>query len=70
MYHLPVFNDLFDFRQGIDVNAEIDGRPPILYAADYGQQEVIEYLVSKGANVNVSIIKDNLLYHNRQFFTQ
>jgi ankyrin repeat protein len=35
------------------VNEDVDGRPPILYAADYGQREVIEYLLSKGANVNV-----------------
>ena len=42
------------FSKGINVNDDIDGRPPILYAADYGQQEVIEYLVAKGADVNVS----------------
>ena len=31
-----------------------DGRYPIHFAADYGQTEVVEYLISKGANVNVS----------------
>lgn len=35
------------------MNEEIDGRPPILYAADYGQTDVIEYLISAGADVNV-----------------
>lgn len=41
--------------QDIDVNKDIDGRAPIHYAADYGQEDVIRYLVSKGANVNVSL---------------
>lgn len=26
------------------------------FAADYGQRDVIEYLISKGADVNVSIL--------------
>jgi len=39
-------------KKAIDVNDQIDGRPPILYAADYGQVDVIEYLISAGANVN------------------
>ena len=42
------------FSQGIDVNQEVDGRPLILYAADYGQVNMINYLLSKGANPNVS----------------
>lgn len=42
------------FSQGIDVNQEVDGRPLILYAADYGQVNIINYLLSKGANPNVS----------------
>lgn len=44
---------LFHLFQEIDVNKEIDGRPPLHYAADYGQGDVIQYLLSKGANVNV-----------------
>mgnify|MGYP001794374962 CR=1 FL=1 len=40
--------------QGVDVNNMCDGRYPIHFAADYGQTEVVEYLISKGANVNVS----------------
>jgi ankyrin repeat protein len=44
---------LFKLLQEIDVNKEIDGRPPLHYAADYGQGDVIQYLLSKGANVNV-----------------
>lgn len=39
-------------KNKIDVNAPIDGRAPIHYAADYGQKEVIQYLIQKGANVN------------------
>ncbi|CAL8115994.1 unnamed protein product [Orchesella dallaii] len=42
------------FFQGININEEVDGRPPLLYAADYGQLEVIDYLVAKGANVNAT----------------
>ena len=41
----------FDTRppqnQGVDVNAAIDGRLPLHYASDYGQLEVIQYLLSK-----------------------
>lgn len=37
------------------MNEDIDGRPPILYAADYGQTDVIKYLISAGADVNVSV---------------
>uniref|UniRef100_A0A0B7BP65 Uncharacterized protein n=1 Tax=Arion vulgaris TaxID=1028688 RepID=A0A0B7BP65_9EUPU len=35
-----------------NVNKQIQGRYPLHYAADYGQTEVIEYLLSKGANIN------------------
>ncbi|KAK9886546.1 hypothetical protein WA026_016821 [Henosepilachna vigintioctopunctata] len=42
-------------KKSINLNEQIDGRPPILYAADYGQKDVIEYLISAGANVNVSV---------------
>jgi len=35
-----------------DINKEIDGRPPIHYAADYGQKEVIQYLIEKGVDLN------------------
>ena len=31
-----------------------NGRYPLSVAADYGQKEVIEFLVTKGADVNVS----------------
>lgn len=39
-------------KKEIDVNKEVDGRPPIHYAADYGQTDVIHYLITKGADVN------------------
>lgn len=36
-----------------DVNRElVGGRRPLHVAADYGQAELVEYLISKGANVN------------------
>lgn len=43
------------YVQTVNINEQIDGRPPILYAADYGHTDVIEYLISAGADVNVSI---------------
>ena len=33
----------------------LNGRNALHYAADYGQVDVIQILVSKGANVNVSV---------------
>lgn len=42
--------------QSDDVNRVMDdrsGRVPLHYAADFGQKDVMEYLVSKGADVNV-----------------
>lgn len=46
----------------MDVNAAIDGRSPIHYASDYGQVEVLQYLLSIGADVDVSFTgqKDTL----------
>jgi ankyrin repeat protein len=32
----------------------VDGRPLILYASDYGQEPIIRYLLSKGADPNVN----------------
>lgn len=44
-----------DSQGGINVNEELSGgRSPIHFAADYGQKQVIEYLISKGASVDVS----------------
>ncbi|XP_062592510.1 myotrophin-like [Saccostrea cucullata] len=48
-------NDVQKFveEKGTDiVNQEVEGRYPLHFAADYGQSQVIEYLVSKGANIN------------------
>ncbi|XP_074598048.1 myotrophin-like [Brevipalpus obovatus] len=39
-------------KQKININEQIDGRNPIVYAADYGQREIIEYLISQRADVN------------------
>ncbi|RWS30202.1 myotrophin-like protein [Leptotrombidium deliense] len=41
------------YQNKIDVNKNIEGRTPLHYAADYGQKEIIRYLIDKGANVNV-----------------
>ncbi|XP_064482456.1 myotrophin-like [Ornithodoros turicata] len=39
-------------HKGIDVNEAIDGRPPLHHAADYGQTEVVRFLIDSGADVN------------------
>lgn len=36
----------------MDVNSVIDGRRPIHFAADYGQKEIIDYLIQLGSDVN------------------
>ncbi|KAH9418221.1 myotrophin-like isoform X1 [Dermatophagoides pteronyssinus] len=38
--------------QTSNIDIMIDGRRPIHYAADYGQKEILEYLIQLGANVN------------------
>nr|XP_033814010.1 myotrophin isoform X2 [Geotrypetes seraphini] len=41
------------FVGGTDVNKTLDsGRKPLHYAADCGQDEILEFLLSKGANIN------------------
>ena len=43
------------WQSGFQVNSELlNGRNALHYAADYGQAEVISFLVKKGANVDVS----------------
>lgn len=42
-------------QKNFDVNQEISARFPIHYAADYGQADVLDYLLSKGADANVRI---------------
>lgn len=41
-------------QKNVDVNQEITTRFPIHYAADYGQVDVLEYLLKRGADANVS----------------
>lgn len=40
--------------QDMDVNKLINGRTLLHYAADYGQSDVLGYLLEKGADANVS----------------
>lgn len=40
--------------QNIQVNQDVNGRTLLHYAADYGQTEVVSYLISRGANVNAN----------------
>ncbi|XP_022187213.1 myotrophin [Nilaparvata lugens] len=49
---LEIVRDYVESKE-IDLNKEIDGRPPLHYAADYGQDHVIQYLIQKGADVNI-----------------
>lgn len=44
-------------QNGLNVNQEITTRSPIHYAADYGQSDVLRYLINKGADVNVSLLQ-------------
>jgi len=37
------------------VNEEIKGRFPVHYAADFGQLNVLQFLINIGADVDVSI---------------
>ncbi|XP_055911166.1 myotrophin-like [Eupeodes corollae] len=37
----------------IDVNSQIDGRYPLHFAADFGQNDVLSFLIEKGAKVDV-----------------
>ncbi|XP_011305864.1 myotrophin [Fopius arisanus] len=41
-------------NKNIDVNQMIDGRTPLHYAADYGQNDVVRYLLDKGADANAT----------------
>lgn len=38
--------------QNFNINEEINGRKCLHYAADYGQSEVLEFLLQKGAEVD------------------
>lgn len=53
---LEQVKELIEQKQ-FNVNEEITARYPIHFAADYGQTDVLRYLILKGANVNVCIQK-------------
>ncbi|CAO1399188.1 unnamed protein product [Diamesa serratosioi] len=38
--------------QNFKINEDINGRSLLHYASDYGQSEVVSYLIARGANVN------------------
>ncbi|RXN01079.1 Myotrophin [Acipenser ruthenus] len=45
--------DAMQDKMGEDVNRTLEGgRKPLHYAADCGQTEMVEFLLSKGADVN------------------
>jgi len=48
--------------KGTDVNEMLDSRYPLHFAADYGQLEVLEYLISQGADINVGVVIVSYLY--------
>jgi len=37
---------------GVDVNADLDGRKPLHYAADFGHSLVVDFLIAQGAEIN------------------
>ena len=44
-------------QPGFQINSELlNGRNALHYATDYGQAEVIKYLVGKGAKLDVSLL--------------
>lgn len=59
--------ELIEQKQ-FNVNEEIAARFPIHFAADYGQTDVLRYLITKGANVNVSVgvLLNIFTFHSRQ----
>lgn len=48
-------------QNSFNVNQEITTRSPIHYAADYGQADVLKYLICKGADVNVSETESHIV---------
>ena len=48
----------------MDVNKLINGRTLLHYAADYGQGDVLRYLLEKGADANVSFSLYIYIYIN------
>lgn len=53
---------LFTFK-GEDVNRTLEGgRKPLHYAADCGQLEILEFLLLKGADINVCTSKFIIIY--------
>lgn len=52
------------FVQAEDVNRTLEGgRKPLHYAADCGQVEMLEFLLSKGADVNVMSLSHTDTFH-------
>lgn len=51
--HLNIISFGFSYK-GEDVNRTLEGgRKPLHYAADCGQLEILEFLLLKGADINV-----------------
>ncbi|CAK9292327.1 unnamed protein product [Gordionus sp. m RMFG-2023] len=40
----------------IRINEELRGRQPLHYAADYGQAEIIKFLLNQGADINHGLL--------------
>ncbi|KAK2716177.1 hypothetical protein QYM36_010677, partial [Artemia franciscana] len=38
--------------KGINVNQKFDGRPLLVFAADYGHADILEFLLSRGASID------------------
>ena len=54
--HIHTHTHTHTLQPGFQIDSELlNGRNALHYAADYGQAEVIEYLVKKGAKLDVSV---------------
>jgi len=40
-------------KDGDAISSSIDGRTPVMIAADYGQAKILEYLISKGLEASL-----------------
>jgi len=60
---LEHFKSIID-NPNFDVNAKIDGKQPIFWAAYESRLDVLDYLIEKGADINVlTSIKSNVLLY-------
>ena len=61
--HLPIVHYLIE-KHNVDINIEgYEEKTPLHYACEYGHLQIVEYLISKGANVNAKDKYGNHVIH-------